>query len=475
MGVNPQVQQALEDGLTFSKELYDWQRNQLSDDLDQFLLILQESSGDLKSPFSDYINISDTSYWILRALVHVDEDGTELQRFNIYKVEQISIDIRMLREMQLSGQDRMVVSDRRNNLYTALRRFSAGYEDNHYLILQASIKTAILERADKLLEIHQIYQTLDLSRNSLMKSYLYTFIVIVLILVMLAIGAGIVISSRITSRVSQIVNATGELGRGNLEYRLPQTNRKDELSQLMSHFNMMAEQLKENQDRLIYLEKMATWQLMARKIAHEIKNPLTPIQLTIQQLVDKYEGSGDDYGKLLKECADIINEEIGSLRHLVTEFSEFGRLPELVLKEGNMNDLIREIAGLYGDRVRLELSQDDIHIHFDADRIRRLVINLLENAVQSDPGNHPVNVKTATEAGFFCLMVTDQGEGIPQENLSKIFEPYYSGKKGGTGLGLAITRLIVEEHGGSIKVESSLGKGTTFSLYFPLKGIDTDE
>jgi nitrogen fixation/metabolism regulation signal transduction histidine kinase len=308
-----------------------------------------------------------------------------------------------------------------------------------------------------------------------MKSYLYSFIIIVLILVLLAIGAGILISSRITSRISKIVTATGELGRGNLEYRLPQSNRKDELSQLMSHFNIMAEQLKENQDRLIYLEKMATWQLMARKIAHEIKNPLTPIQLTIQQLVDKYHGAGDDYDKLLHECADIINEEIGSLRHLVTEFSEFGRLPELELKNGNMNDLIREVAGLYGERVELDLNQDEIQIQFDSDRIRRVLINLLENAVQSDPGNHPVQVNTFTEADSFCLSIKDQGEGIPPEYLSRIFEPYFSEKKGGTGLGLAITRLIVEEHAGSIRVESSPGKGSTFSLTFPIQGMDTDE
>jgi nitrogen fixation/metabolism regulation signal transduction histidine kinase len=299
--------------------------------------------------------------------------------------------------------------------------------------------------------------------------------VIVLILVILAIGAGILISSRITSRVSKIVEATGELGRGNFEFRLPRTNRKDELSQLMTHFNMMAERLKENQDRLIYLEKMATWQLMARKIAHEIKNPLTPIQLTIQQLVDKYDGSSDTYDRLLKECAEIINEEIGSLRHLVTEFSDFGRLPELVLKEGNMNELIREISGLYGDRIHLDLSQNTIHLPFDADRIRRVLINLLENAAQSDPGNHPVVVKTTAESGFFCLNIIDQGRGIPPQNLSKIFEPYFSEKEGGTGLGLAITRLIVEEHGGTIKVQSSPGKGSTFSLYFPIQGIDTNE
>jgi nitrogen fixation/metabolism regulation signal transduction histidine kinase len=475
MGVNPQVQQALEHGLSFSKVLYDWQRNQLSKELDRYFSILQKRSGEFKGSISEYVDKADTSYWIIRSLIHLDENGTELDRFDINEDDKISFDLRILREMQLANQNRMVVSDRRNNIYTALRSFSVGKEDYQYLILQASIKTALLERSDQLLEIHQIYQTLDLSRNSLMKSYLYTFIVIALILVVLAIGAGILISSRITSRVSKIVKATGELGRGNLEYRLPQTARKDELSQLMSHFNMMAEQLKENQDRLIYLEKMATWQLMARKIAHEIKNPLTPIQLTIQQLVDKYDGSSDNYDKLLRECADIINEEIGSLRHLVTEFSEFGRLPELVLKEGNMNELIREIAGLYGDRIQLELSGDDIQLYFDSDRIRRVLINLLENAVQSDPDNHPVILKTISEADNFCLQVTDQGEGIRQENLAKIFEPYYSGKERGTGLGLAITRLIVEEHGGSIKAESFPGKGSTFSLYFPLKRIDRDE
>jgi nitrogen fixation/metabolism regulation signal transduction histidine kinase len=475
MGVNPQIQQALEDGLTSSKELYDWQRNQLSKNLDQYVDMLEKRSGRIKYTFSDYIDISDTSYWIYRAMVRVDQNGNELERFDLETSKHFLVDIGMLNELKLSGKDRMIVSNRRENLYTVLRKFSMGKADNHYFILQASIKQEILDRADNLLAIHQIYQTLDLSRNALMKSYLYTFIVIVLILVLLAIGAGIMISSRITSRISQIVAATAELGSGNLEYRLPSTTRKDELSRLMSQFNMMAEQLKENQDRLIYLEKMATWQLMARKIAHEIKNPLTPIQLTIQQLVDKYNNSGDDYDKLLHECADIIHEEISSLRHLVSEFSEFGRLPELVLREGDMNELIQEVAALYGDRVRLKLTQEDNEIRFDTDRIRRVLINLLENAVQSDPGNHPIVISTLKEDSSFCLMISDQGEGISQENLAKIFEPYFSEKKDGTGLGLTITRLIVEEHGGSIQVESSPGKGSTFFLYFPLQRINTDE
>ena len=467
MGVNPQVRQALENGLYFSKDYYDKQRVNLSQDLEKYSFRVQIGPKDLKSLESEFFGMSDTTYWILQSLRLCDEEGNDFWRFSASFSDTLAIDQRIINEVKRSEQNQLIVSDRKNNIYTAVQRYTTRTGDDRYLILRARMKETVLERADQLLQVNQIYQSLDLTHRSLMKSYLYTFIVIVMVLIGLAVGSGIMISSRITSRISDIVRATAELGRGNLDYRLPSTSRKDELSELIAHFNRMAQQLKENQERLVYLEKMAAWQQMARKIAHEIKNPLTPIQLTIQQLVDKYDGSDADYNNLLQECAVIINEEIGSLRQLVTEFSEFGRLPELIREDDNLTDLIREVAKLYGGRITLDLPEKDLFCYFDRDRIRRVLINLLENAVQSDPDNHPIMLGTKVVDNAIWVYITDQGEGIAEDNLNRIFEPYYSNRKGGTGLGLAITRLIMEEHGGLIKVESAPRKGSTFQLIFP--------
>ncbi|UCF64867.1 MAG: hypothetical protein JSW33_03270, partial [bacterium] len=207
----------------------------------------------------------------------------------------------------------------------------------------------------------------------------------------------------------------------------------------------------------------------------EIKNPLTPIQLTIQQLVDKYDSSDKDYDALLQECAEIINEEIGSLRQLVTEFSDFGRLPELIRKNDDLASLIREVTTLYGDRINLDLPEQDLFFYFDRDRIRRVLINLLENAVQSDPENQPIMVGADSVDNAISITITDQGGGIAETDLKRIFEPYYSNRRGGTGLGLAITRLIMEEHGGLIQVVSAPGKGSTFQLIFPKTEAESHE
>jgi signal transduction histidine kinase len=137
------------------------------------------------------------------------------------------------------------------------------------------------------------------------------------------------------------------------------------------------------------------------------------------------------------------------------------------MEVGNLNELIREIGPLYGDRLKLNLASDLPDFTFDRDRIRRVLINLIENAIQADPHDQPVQVSTSLSGNRIILIVEDKGTGIPLEQLGRIFEPYFSTKSGGTGLGLAITRLIVEEHNGKISVNSIVGEGTQFRIEFP--------
>jgi nitrogen fixation/metabolism regulation signal transduction histidine kinase len=472
IGMNAEVQRALETGLSFSKVIYENQRKRLSDRLDQLTQWLPRGRDRVRTEFIRLFLEDENPYWRNPVLIYLNESGNELWRFSVDSLPPVPVDMRTLKEMSASGRERLIVSNRSENIYTAIQKIDEKGQPVSYLLLQASIDPNVLEQSDYLLEINQIYQSLDLRRTDLMRSFFLTFILIGAFLVSAAVITGIWISSRITAPVSQVVAATAELGKGNLDYRLPQATGGDEVSQLMNHFNQMAEALEENQERLIYLEKRAAWQQMARKIAHEIKNPLTPIQLTIQQLVDKYPGSEDTYHQLLKECAGIINEEIGSLRQLVTEFSEFGRMPELHLQSGDLNEILREMSTLYSGRVQLKLDEKLPKINFDYDRIRRVLINLVENAIQADSDEQPVSVISGVSKNVIQVSVKDLGEGISPENLSRIFEPYYSTKKTGTGLGLAISRLIIEEHGGRISVQSTKGAGTIVILEFPLEGSE---
>jgi nitrogen fixation/metabolism regulation signal transduction histidine kinase len=455
--------------------MYDYQRNHLSKEVNRLSQFVSWGRDRIKNEAEQLFAGNGDQYWKKYALIYCREDGQEIWRLPLDTTVNVPVDLRMLKEASSSGKDRLIVSNRTENLYTAIQKIATPRNQISFLVLQAGIDPVVLEQSDYLLEITQIYQSLDLRRSDLMRSFFLAFILIGALLVSIAVITGIWISSRITSPVSQVVAATAELGKGNLDYRLPVAKGGDEVSQLMHHFNQMAQRLKENQEQMIYLEKRAAWQQMARKIAHEIKNPLTPIQLTIQQLVDKYSGPDQDYQKLLTECAQIINEEIGSLRQLVTEFSEFGRLPELQLQIGNFNEILKEIATLYSQRVQLNLQENLPATDLDYDRIRRVLINLVENAIQADPDGHPVMVESKGTNSQIILTVQDRGEGISPENLKRIFEPYYSTKKTGTGLGLAISRLIIEEHGGKISVQSAPGEGSTFILEFPVKGKEVNE
>jgi nitrogen fixation/metabolism regulation signal transduction histidine kinase len=471
IGVNPQVSRALENGLHFSKNLYDLQRRHLIETLERFLLSLS-LSPDMPitrlSPNNLDINM-DTTYWQIYSFQLRDKDGEQIWIKKYAGSPEVSFDRFILSQFQFPDQKSLVVSDRQKNLFTAVYLIKDRKDFDGFLVLQASMQEEFLTKAEQVLGIHQIFQSLDLARDSLMNSFLYTFIAIAVIFLSLAVFFGIWLSSRITSPISIIHRAATEIGQGNLAFRLPAAERKDEIGQLMIHFNEMAQQLQENQERLIYLQKIAAWQQMARKIAHEIKNPLTPIQLTLQQLIDQYHGSDKAYDKLLSECSHIINEEIGSLRQLVTQFSEFGRLPEFQPQIGELNALIREVSTLYGERLILQLDVNSVAFSFDPDRIRRILINLIENAIQANPADQPINIVTIYTADEIKLTVSDKGSGIAEEDLQQIFEPYFSTKKSGTGLGLAITRLIVEEHGGSISVKSQLAYGTVFTILLPLK------
>lgn len=470
IGVNPQVSDALENGLYFSKYLYNIQRRHLIEALEKVLISLSTSPDIPMTKLSpDKLKIDvDTTYWQIYSLQLRDKDGKQIWIKTYGSFPEVSFDRLILSQFQFPNQKSVVVSDRQNNMFTAVYLIKDRKEFEGYLVLQARMQQEFLTKAEQVLSIHQIFQSLDLARGSLMKSFLYTFIAIAVIFMSLAVFFGIWISSRITSPVSMLHQAATEIGKGNLAFRLPLAKRKDEIGQLMTHFNEMAQQLQENQERLIYLQKIAAWQQMARKIAHEIKNPLTPIQLTLQQLIDQYSGSDKAYKNLLLECTHIIKEEIGSLRQLVTQFSEFGRLPEFQPQIGDLNALIREVSTLYGERLILKLDENLVTFSFDPDRIRRILINLIENAVQADPADQPVQIESESTADNVKITVSDKGRGIAEEDMQNIFEPYFSTKKSGTGLGLAITRLIVEEHGGSISVRSQVEHGTEFTIVLPL-------
>jgi nitrogen fixation/metabolism regulation signal transduction histidine kinase len=234
------------------------------------------------------------------------------------------------------------------------------------LILAKGMDSTFVAGSKSIVQVNQMFKTLDFFEETVTGGFLLSFTAVYLPLAALSIGLGIYYSRKMTSPLQALVEGTRRIAAGDWQYRA-EVRSNDEIGQLVQAFNQMVSTMKQKQDQVIVLEKMAAWREMARVLAHEIKNPLTPIQLTVQQLKDKYAGDDRDYRKLLDECTEIITDEIEALRALVREFSEFARMPELNLSPGNLNELVEEVARLYPeDHFILELDQPLPSFMFDS-------------------------------------------------------------------------------------------------------------
>ncbi|NIR48327.1 HAMP domain-containing protein [candidate division KSB1 bacterium] len=337
-----------------------------------------------------------------------------------------------------------------------------------FVVATKAIDQEFVRGSDQIVEVNQIFKTLDFL--NLTEGFVLSFFVVYASLSAISVAVGYVFSRKITHPLIKLVEGTKKVAAGDWSHRV-RVSSKDEVGELVRAFNQMVATLKEKQDQVIALEKMVVWREIARILAHEIKNPLTPIQLTVQQMKDKYSGDDPEYQKLLEECSEIVNDEVESLRTLVREFSEFARMPTLNLARANVNELINEVSKLYSDRrLHTELDASLPEFEFDHEKMRRVLINLIENAFDSmkEKSDGQVNVKTRRQDEKVLLEVSDTGSGIPDDLKQKIFEPYVSTKKSGVGLGLAIVKRVVEEHGGKISVASREGKGTTFHIELPI-------
>jgi nitrogen fixation/metabolism regulation signal transduction histidine kinase len=221
----------------------------------------------------------------------------------------------------------------------------------------------------------------------------------------------------------------------------------------------MVAELSEARSRLVYLQKVSAWQEVARRLAHEIKNPLTPIQLAVQELASKYRGGDPAYERLLETAQEILNEEVGAIRRLVDDFSAFAKLPKVEPLPVDLGQVVDDFARAHPEWQ--EALHVDRHAPVEAlcDRmlVRRVLANLVENAVQAATaaGKKPVvRLAVALDASgrAACLTVDDNGPGVEAPSRDRIFDPYVTTKEHGTGLGLAIVRKIVLDHGGDIRL-----------------------
>lgn len=444
IGVNEEVEAALDGALQIASDSYQMHKKLLQDLIEKI-----KKSDNKPNSISKILESENQDIKFILSLI----EKNILLDDTIVPTESINI---FLKEKKL---DIVWPAENRQQLYALVNL------DNRQLLqIVYPLPQAFRESAREIQEVSQIYKTLGFAQDEIRQSFLLTFIFIYVIGLMVGLIVSFWFSKKITRPVEVLKDAASEIGKGNLQHRIA-VDGKDELAELGGAFNTMASELSENQRKIIELEKMATWQQLARRLAHEIKNPLTPIQLMSQQIRDNYKGEDVYYQSMLSECCSIIEQEVESLKNLVQEFSDFARLPEIHPTENNICDLVKSVARLYQtSEIELEVPTSEINVSFDFDYMKRVLINLVDNALAATNNNEPVIIKVEKGESTIKIIVADKGEGISEQNLQRIFEPYFSTKSSGVGLGLSIVKKIVEEHGGIIEVQSKLGEGTNFIL-----------
>jgi len=288
-------------------------------------------------------------------------------------------------------------------------------------------------------------------------------------------------ATQATRPVEQLADAAREVAAGNWWVRVPITS-NDEFGELASAFNLMTHELSDQRERLVQAERVAAWRELARRLAHELKNPLFPLQITVENLLRAKEQNPAQFEEVFREGAGTLLAEIANLRAIVQRFSDFARMPAPELQPVRLNELVEHVLKLLEPHftaagraitAKVELDPELPVIQADPELINRALQNLVLNAIDAMPPGGTLALRTSHRDGVVTLSVSDTGTGLTREECERLFTPYYTTKQHGTGLGLAIVQSVVSAHHGKITVESEPGRGSTFRIELPLQMPET--
>ena len=304
-------------------------------------------------------------------------------------------------------------------------------------------------------------------------------LVVMALVVFIAVGLGIFMSTIITRRIDSLVATARRVSDGHVDARAELVG-TDEMAELGGAFNTMLDDLEQTRNQIEYLQRIGAWQDVARRLAHEIKNPLTPIQLAVQQTVSSYKGDDPKFKKQLVEAKEIVEEEIEGLRRLVDTFRTLGQLPKVAKAPIALASVIEELRldPTFAAKLELVPPAEPVTVRADKLLLKRVLANLVENAIHAgdETGNGKVVVTWQADprGDTVAITVDDHGKGVADADRDKIFEPYVTTKATGTGLGLAIARKIAIEHGGDLAIAPGRAPtgGARFVLTLPLRGPD---
>lgn len=289
--------------------------------------------------------------------------------------------------------------------------------------------------------------------------------------VLLGLALSFWTASRVTKPLRELTSSVRQVAGGRWDTRAV-VGSSDEVGQLARDFNRMTEQLVEHRDRMIQAERVAAWRELARRLAHELKNPLFPLQITIENLQRARETP--QFEEVFRESTSTLLAELDNLKTIIGRFSDFAKMPAPQLEPVDLNQVARGVIQLFDAQIHapgrppvevaLELDENLASVPADPDQIRRALRNLILNALDAMPAGGMLTIRTQGLDGKVALEVSDSGAGLTPEECERLFTPYYTTKQHGTGLGLAIVQSVVSDHKGTITVHSEPGKGATFRI-----------
>ena len=369
------------------------------------------------------------------------------------------------------------VSDSLQNKTTAMTKLDSLVDT--YLYISRNIDSEILRYLNETEQAVNFYYSVENSQTGIKVTFAIIYIIVVTLLLFLSTSIAITFASRLTKPIINLIGASDSISKGALDVKVPELDTDEEFKQLNQNFNQMIERLKEQQDKLLITERYEAWESVARKLAHEIKNPLTPIQLSIDSLREKYKDKlFNNEGKDFEKYLETINRQIKDIEKLVNEFSNFARMPRPILKKIDIIKLINrslDFAKLSSkNSINLVKKTNKKFINGDEDQLNRVFINLIKNSEESfleqslkDPnfkGNIDIEINDNND--YIIIVLTDNGTGIT--DAKKAMTPYFTTKKTGTGLGLPIVTKIINEHLGNFSIKNKVDKkGVKVTISLP--------
>jgi len=338
--------------------------------------------------------------------------------------------------------------------------------DNRFLYIVKYLDENISKYLVESQEAINFYYTVEDKRLGIKISFVMIYIIIVSLLLFISISIAIRFSSRFFRSINNLIDASIAIGKGNFDSKVPEIKTDKDLELLNKNFNLMTDRLKLQQEKLILNERYEAWGSLARKLAHEIKNPLTPIQLTIDRIRNKYlseipTNDQDNFSDNLR----IINNQIKQIEKLVNEFSDFARMPKPIFKKNNIVDIIKTNIKLIKQldlsiQIDFRHTKDSILLDSDKEQIGRVFLNLIKNSIESikekfentSSINKKITIELTEENNHIFISIKDNGVGFNniEKNIKNITNPYFTTKKNGTGLGLSIVSKIINDHHGTI-------------------------